>query len=181
MLLINKFKFLYNLFKNISLKYIFKYKYISLNSKIYSYKNVSKSLKIDDYSYIGPNCIIYPKTYIGKYSMIANNVQIIGNDHIYNKIGSPIIFSGRPMQKSTFIGNDTWIGASSIIKCGVKIGNCAIIAFGSIVVNDVLDYEIVGGNPAKHIKFRFESNDKLIHQSLINENTFKKKFPNKLF
>ena len=53
------------------------------------------------------------------------------------------------------IGNDVWVGASAIIMRGVKIGNGAIVAAGAVVTRDVLPYEIVGGIPAKHIKFKF--------------------------
>lgn len=53
------------------------------------------------------------------------------------------------------IGNDVWIGRNAIILSGVKIGDGAIIGAGSIVTKNVNDYEIVVGNPAKHIKYRF--------------------------
>ncbi len=78
--------------------------------------------------------------------MVANNVSIIGQDHIWDKTNLPIIFSGRPHNyKSTIIGNDVWIGAHSKIKTGVKIGDGVIIAMGSVVVKDVPPYSIVGG------------------------------------
>lgn len=54
-----------------------------------------------------------------------------------------------------FIGNDVWIGANVIILPGVKIGDGAIIAAGAVVTRDVEPYEIVGGVPAKNIRFRF--------------------------
>ena len=52
------------------------------------------------------------------------------------------------------IGNDVWIGMRSIIMPGVKIGNGAVIGAGAIVTKDVPDYAIVGGVPAKVIKYR---------------------------
>lgn len=60
------------------------------------------------------------------------------------------------------IGNDVWIGSHSIIMGGVTIGDGAVIAAGSVVTKDVEPYSIVGGAPAKHIKFRF-SEDKIKH------------------
>lgn len=54
------------------------------------------------------------------------------------------------------IGNDVWIGAQVFIPRGVTIGDGAVIAAGSVVTKDVQPYEIVGGAPAKHIRFRFE-------------------------
>ncbi len=53
------------------------------------------------------------------------------------------------------IGNDVWIGANVIITQGVKIGDGAIIGAGAVVTRDVEPYSMVGGVPAKHIKYRF--------------------------
>lgn len=53
------------------------------------------------------------------------------------------------------IGNDVWIGANAVILRGVNIGDGAIVAGGAMVTKDVAPYEIVGGVPAKHIRFRF--------------------------
>lgn len=58
-------------------------------------------------------------------------------------------------QKSVTIGNDVWIGQNVIIRKGVTIGNGAVIGANSVVSKDVLPYEIVGGLPAAHIRFRF--------------------------
>ncbi|KKD60260.1 chloramphenicol acetyltransferase [Grimontia sp. AD028] len=55
----------------------------------------------------------------------------------------------------TVIGNDVWIGSEAMIMAGVKIGDGAIIASRALVTKDVSPYEVVGSNPAKHIKFRF--------------------------
>lgn len=53
------------------------------------------------------------------------------------------------------IGNDVWIGANAVILPGVTIGDGAVIAAGAVVTKDVEDYSIVGGIPAKVIKYRF--------------------------
>ncbi|USH05690.1 type B chloramphenicol O-acetyltransferase [Grimontia kaedaensis] len=55
----------------------------------------------------------------------------------------------------TVIGNDVWIGSEAMIMAGVNIGDGAIIASRALVTKDVAPYEVVGSNPAKHIKFRF--------------------------
>ncbi|CZF82364.1 Chloramphenicol acetyltransferase [Grimontia celer] len=55
----------------------------------------------------------------------------------------------------TVVGNDVWIGSEAMIMAGVKIGDGAIIASRALVTKDVAPYEVVGSNPAKHIKFRF--------------------------
>ena len=68
----------------------------------------------------------------------------------------------RSRKELPVIGNDVWIGADAIVLNGVTLGDGAIIAAGSVVTHDVSPYEIVGGNPAHHIKYRFE--EKIVKQ-----------------
>lgn len=68
------------------------------------------------------------------------------------------------------IGNDVWIGARATLVCSnhaLKIGNGAVIAAGAVVVDDVPPYAIVGGVPAKLIRYRFNSQ---IREALLNLN-----------
>lgn len=73
---------------------------------------------------------------------------------------TPDHMSQLPFKGDIVIGNDVWIGRESIIMPGVKIGDGAIIAAYSVVTKDVEPYSVVGGNPARFIKKRF--NDELI-------------------
>ncbi|MFP3594765.1 DapH/DapD/GlmU-related protein, partial [Chryseobacterium sp. SIMBA_038] len=57
--------------------------------------------------------------------------------------------------RDTIIGHDVWIGAKSVIKSGITIGHGSIVAALSFVNKDVPPYAIVGGIPAKILKFRF--------------------------
>lgn len=63
------------------------------------------------------------------------------------------------------VGDDVWLGHGVMICSGVKIGQGAIVAAGSVVVKDVPPYAIVGGNPAKFIKWRFE--DEAVRERLM--------------
>ena len=58
-------------------------------------------------------------------------------------------------KSAVVIGNDVWIGESARIMAGVHIGDGAVIAAGAVVTKDVAPYAIVGGVPAKVIKYRF--------------------------
>ncbi|MBP1617623.1 MAG: putative acetyltransferase [Bacteroidetes bacterium] len=150
--------------------YIYKYglKYVHSTCIFSKQCSISKDLRADSFAYIGPNCHIYPKVSVGKYTMLANNVTIVGGDHYYKKWGIPIMFSGRAELKSTVIGSDVWIGSHSIIMSGVKIGNGAIIAAGAVVTKDIEPYSISGGVPAKKIGLRFTSAEEIAkHEQML--------------
>ena len=68
------------------------------------------------------------------------------------------------------VQDDVWIGANSIICSGVRIGQGAIVAAGAVVTKDVEPYAIVGGNPAKVIKYCFPENirTKLLGVNIAN-------------
>lgn len=129
---------------------------------------ISRDIKAGAYVYIGPRCIIYPKVNIGDYTLLANDVSIIGGDHKFDQPGIPIIFSGRDNLKHTEIGKDVWIGAYVKIMAGVTIGDGTIVALGSIVTKDLEPYSIYGGIPAKKIKDRFKNQEELeIHKKML--------------
>ena len=132
---------------------------------------------LGDYSYIsGPNSYV-EDAIIGKYCSIARNVIIGVTGHNYEWITtSPIITSKSyglikknklvPEKETPVIGNDVWVGLNVVIMRGVVIGDGAVIAAGSIVTKNVESYSIVEGNPAKHIKYRFNS-DQINHLKAI--------------
>ncbi len=127
---------------------------------------IGPNVEIGDYSYIsGPNSYVEDAV-IGKFTSIARQVVIGVSGHNYKWVTtSPIIVDAsygfikinhiQLQKKAPTIGNDVWIGMNAIIMRGVQIGDGAVIAAGSVVTKDVSPYSIVGGNPAKHIKFRF--------------------------
>nr|WP_286263338.1 CatB-related O-acetyltransferase [Thalassotalea atypica] len=123
--------------------------------------DIASDLTMGTYGYIGRGASICPKVSIGNYVMLATNVSIVGTDHLFEQVGCPIVFSGRPTIESTNIGHDVWIGHNATIMAGINIGVGAIIATGSVVTKDVPSCAIVGGVPAKLIKYRFEDNESI--------------------
>ena len=153
----------------------------------------SPNIEVGDYTYYddpdGPEHfeknVLYhfdfigDKLIIGKFCAIAKDVTFIMNGANHQSAGFsnyPFFIFGNGWEKSapqpgdlpfkgnTEIGNDVWIGYNATIMPGVKIGNGAIIASKSVVTNDVPAYAVVGGNPAKIIKQRFD--DKTINALL---------------
>lgn len=111
------------------------------------------------------------KLIIGKFCAIARGVKFIMNGANHPMAGVstyPFFIFGNgweqaapepeelPFKGDTEIGNDVWIGYDALIMPGVKVGNGAIIASRAVVTSDVPAYAIVGGNPAKIVKMRFD-------------------------
>jgi virginiamycin A acetyltransferase len=110
---------------------------------------------------------------IGRFTAIAPGVTFLmpgGNHPMVGPSTFPFtMFGGLWMEKTldtflaieqpgdTIVGNDVWIGRDATILPGVTIGDGAVIGACSVVTKDVLPYEIVAGNPARHVRMRFEA------------------------
>lgn len=92
---------------------------------------------------------------IGNYFHSGFECLIINQIHNYN--GCRIPYDDTVIKKDVTIGNCVWLGHRVIIMGGVSIGDGAIIAAGSVVTRDVPKCAIVGGNPARIIKYRDQS------------------------
>ena len=100
--------------------------------------------------------------------MLAPYVAVVGGDHLHDIPGKPIIFSGRPGLKRTYIGEDVWIGFGAIIFSGVTIGRGAIIGAGTVVTKNVPPFEIHGGVPNRKIGERFpDPKDRQTHEQML--------------
>lgn len=108
---------------------------------------------------------------IGRFCAIGRGVKFImnGANHKLDGISTYPFFIFRsgwesaapqpgelPYKGDTVIGNDVWLGYDALVMPGVTIGNGAVIAARSVVTSDVPAYAVVGGNPAKVIRMRFD-------------------------
>jgi acetyltransferase-like isoleucine patch superfamily enzyme len=129
--------------------------------------------EIGDFTYGLPAVLTWGegrKVVIGKYCSIASGVEIfLGGNHRYDWVTTypftaicdswpeAVGIPGHPQSNGDVrIGNDVWIGHRSTIMSGVSIGDGAVLAASSVVTADVPPYAIVGGNPARVIKYRFD-------------------------
>jgi virginiamycin A acetyltransferase len=121
------------------------------------------------YAY-GPERLI-----IGRYCAIAAGVRFVmpGANHAdlgpstfpFGIFGEPWaeltmdLVMGAPSRGDTVVGNDVWLGYQALVLPGVTIGHGAVVAAASVVASDVPPYAIVGGNPARVIRRRYEDED----------------------
>ncbi|WP_203711735.1 CatB-related O-acetyltransferase [Asanoa siamensis] len=111
---------------------------------------------------------------IGKFCALGEGVRFIMNGANHRMDGPstfpfPImggswaahldLVTGLPGRGDTVVGNDVWFGYRTTVMPGVRVGDGAIVASGSVVVDDVPAYGIVGGNPARLIRRRFSDED----------------------
>ena len=111
---------------------------------------------------VGNNCnlssglIVIGDLKLGNDVMMGPEVVFISYNHEVSDLEVPMRMQGATDSKPIIVGNDVWIGMRAIVMPGVTIGSHSIVAAGSVVTKDVPDWGIVGGNPAKVIKFRKE-------------------------
>ncbi len=122
---------------------------------------------------------------IGAYCSISWNVRVLGVYHpldwfsttgglyqghsmfraAFDDAGAKVAHRENPQKAMPVIGNDVWIGQEVLLGRGITIGDGAVVAAGSVVVKDVLPYQIVGGSPAKHIRYRFAADEQALLQN----------------
>lgn len=113
----------------------------------------SHRIRIGDYSQIGEGCRINGDVTIGRYVLMAPGVHILSQSHIYSDPTVPISLQG-VTHAETVIGDDVWLCTNVIVLPGVKIGDHAIIAAGSVVTRNIPEGAIAGGIPARIIRMR---------------------------
>lgn len=123
------------------------FSYVSNDTRLFNV-NVGNFCSIGPYVQVG--LAPHPtKTFVSTYPAFYSN----------ENSGCPLTLRNNKIfddtTPKTIVGHDVWIGANVIIPGGVNVGHGAIIAAGSVVVKDVPPYSIVGGNPARVIRYRF--------------------------
>lgn len=138
---------------------------------------VDKYSSIGSYTFIGNRSSI-TKSSIGRYCSIGNNVSIGHGEHSLDRVSTSALFYVNPWQELTkgecVIQDDVWVGVDAIVLRGVVVGTGAVIAANAVVTEDVPPFAIVGGVPAKVIRYRFDEQKR---QQLIASGWWEKDFP----
>lgn len=133
-----------------------------------------QTMPLGAYSY--SHSVFAPCARIGRYCSIGKNVSVFGHHHPLDHMSTnPVFYKPKRFRKLTgtttehlgpafqetpapvHIGHDVWIGDDVTLRDGITIGDGAVLAANAVVTRDVEPYEIVGGNPCKHIRFRFDA------------------------
>lgn len=117
-----------------------------------------KNITISDNVHVQPQCKFFAEgeeIEIGEGSILAHEIQIFTRNHMYNSDDLKLIpYDERYICKPVKIGKYVWIASNVLIMPGVSIQDGAVVAAGSVVTKDIPECAVVGGNPAKIIKYR---------------------------
>jgi len=133
----------------------FKINFISQGEGGLSLSGDLSNFKIDETSHLKANTFIECSggVSIGKYFHTGRSLTIFSTNHNYDN-ASMIPYDELVVKKPVLVKDFVWCGSNVNILPGVTVGEGAVIAGGSVVTKDIPDYAIVGGNPAKIIKYR---------------------------
>lgn len=160
--------------KNLFNSHISTLSFVSANNEIHPAATIYrmakvKLSKIGAYSYIGNDTDV-ECAHIGKFCSISDHCRIGMGKHTLDCVSTSPIFTQvvngtqtswidkdchAAPEEFAIVGNDVWIGSHALVAGGVTIGDGAVVASGAVVVKDVPPYAIVGGVPAKLIRYRF--------------------------
>lgn len=127
-------------------------KYINVEKG--AYFGLGNEIEIGDHSGIGVDCQLWGPIRIGRDVMMGPEVVILTNNHRFDRVDVPMRGQGFSPPEPVTIQDDVWIGHRAMIMPGVTIGKGAIIAAGAVVTRDVPEYAIVGGVPARVLRYR---------------------------
>ena len=137
--------------------------HIGESVKIWHFSHILENSSIGEKSSLGQNVVVGPNVNIGKNVKIQNNVSVYEGVTISDDVfcGPSCVFTNvinprskvvrKDEYKKTFVGKGVSIGANATIVCGNNLGDYCFIAAGATVINDVPEFALMVGVPAKQI------------------------------
>lgn len=138
---------------------------IGKGTKIWHFSHVMRNAKIGDGCNIGQNVVISPGVILGNNVKVQNNVSIytgviceddvfMGPSCVFTNVINPRAFIERKDEyRKTVVKKGATIGANATIVCGHNIGRYAFIGAGAVVTDDIPDYTLAVGNPARVVGY----------------------------
>lgn len=143
-----------------------------IGEKVYLHESVKISYPhmvcISSFVHIQNDCLLQGNggIEIGEGSIIAHEVQILTANHMYDAPDLKFLpYDERYLTGKVIIGRYVWVGCRVTILPGVTVGDGAVIAAGAVVTKDVPSCAVVGGNPARILKYR----DREVYEELASK------------
>lgn len=142
---------------------------IDKDAVVHRWAKIKRGASVGAYTYVG-NDTVLDNAHVGRFCSIADHCHIGMPSHDVQMLSTSPVFTIRHNAAKTqwaeedfddyesrpvTICNDVWIATHALIMGGITIGNGAVVAAGTVVTKDVPPYAIVGGVPAKVIRYRF--------------------------
>jgi len=146
---------------------------IGAGTKIWHFSHIMTNCKIGENCNIGQNVVVAPDVVLGNNVKVQNNVSIysgvtcdddvfLGPSMVFTNISNPrSAISRKDQYEKIHVGKGATIGANATIVCGHNIGKFAFVGAAAVVIEDVPDYALVVGNPAKKIGWMSEHGHRL--------------------
>ena len=142
-----------------------------------SWDPVTSRITSPERVYLGSNVFIGPYAVvsaaesisIGDDTVLGPGLTIMTGNHRYNQAGVLYREIKEGDNGPVVIGRNVWAAARVTILRGVTVGDSAIIAAGAVVTHDVSPFQIVGGVPARHLRWRFEGPERERHQIVVDD------------
>ncbi len=129
-------------------RHIFKYCGTNVNIEKGAFFASGSELRIGNFSGLGYHCKIPANTIIGTYVMMGPNCNILGQNHLFQDVSTPMMFQHMDKRKQTIIEDDVWIGSNVTMTPGRIVKKGSIIGIGCVLTKDFSEYSIIGGNPS---------------------------------
>lgn len=127
------------------------------NARIGAGSVVASDVRIGNHTYVNSGSTVELCT-IGSYCSISSGVRINPWEHDLRGISTSPTLGGsdKDLRQRVLIDDDCLVSANAVILSGCHLGQGAVVGAGAVVTHDVMPYEVVGGVPARHIKWRFD-------------------------